>query len=185
MKNGTLALTCLLLALFLAACSPGAPADTTTAAASATPVKGQSAVKDEASAQNILNVAIGSKDHSTLVAGIQAAGLEDVLVNAGPLTVFAPNNAAFDKLPAGTLDELLKPENKQKLAHIIKYHASPGSYNLDMLKDGMNLYMATGHYVKVERKGDEVTVGGARILGTVKASNGIVHVVDTVLLPPY
>ena len=184
MKNGTLALTCLLLALLMAACSQGAPTEAATAAASATPAKGQSAVKDDASEQNILNVAIGSMDHSTLVAGVQAAGLEDVLVNAGPLTVFAPNNAAFDKLPAGTLDELLKPENKQKLAHIIKFHAAPGSYDMNMLKDGMNLYMATGHYVKVERKGDEVTVGGARILGTVKASNGIVHVVDTVLLPP-
>lgn len=184
MKNGTLALSCLLLALFLAACSQGAPTEAATAAASAAPGKGQSAVKDEASEQNILNVAIGSKDHSTLVAGVQAAGLEDVLVNAGPLTVFAPNNAAFEKLPAGTLDELLKPENKQKLARIIKYHASPGNYNADMLKDGMNLYMATGHYVKVERAGDEVKVGGAKILGTVKASNGMVHVVDAVLLPP-
>ncbi|MCB0561473.1 MAG: fasciclin domain-containing protein [Lewinellaceae bacterium] len=72
----------------------------------------------------------------------------------------------------------------ETLAHIIKYHASPGSYDMDMLKDGMNLYMATGHYVKVERNGDEVKVGGAKILGTMKASNGIVHVVDTVLLPP-
>lgn len=184
MKNGTLALTCLLMALFFAACSQGAPEQAATADASAAPSKGQSAVKDEASEQNILNVAIQSKDHSTLVAGVQAAGLEDVLVNAGPLTVFAPNNAAFEKLPEGTLDELLKPENKQKLARIIKYHAAPGSYNTDMLKDGMNLYMATGHYVKVERSGDEVKVGGARILGTAKASNGLVHVVDAVMLPP-
>lgn len=181
MKNG---ITILLMALFLAACSQGAPTDAPKATASATPAKGQSAVKDELSEQNILNVAINSEDHSTLVAGVQAADLEDVLVNAGPLTVFAPNNAAFEKLPEGTLDELLKPENKQKLGRIIKYHASPGSFNTDMLKDGMNLYMATGHYVKVEKNGDEIKVGGAKILGTVKASNGIVHVVDTVLLPP-
>ena len=184
MKNGTIAFTFLLVAFLLAACAQGAPEEASTAAASTVATKGQSAVKDDASAQNILNVAIGSKDHSTLVAGVQAAGLEDVLVNAGPLTVFAPNNAAFEKLPEGVLDELLKPENKQKLARIIKYHASPGSYNVDMLKDGMNLYMAAGHYVKVERNGDEIKVGGAKILGTVKASNGIVHVVDAVLLPP-
>ncbi|MCO6490459.1 MAG: fasciclin domain-containing protein [Phaeodactylibacter sp.] len=184
MKNGTLALAILLLSLFLAACTRDAPGNAAQAAASVAPAKGQSAVKDDASEQNILNVAIGSRDHSTLVAGVQAAGLEDVLVNAGPLTVFAPNNAAFEKLPAGTLDELLKPENKQKLARIIKYHASPGSFNTDMLKDGMNLYMATGHYVKVERNGDVIKVGGAKIAGTVKASNGIVHVVDAVLLPP-
>ena len=184
MKNVTLTFTCLLLAFMLASCFQGAPAEGANAAVSAVPVKGQSAVKDDASEQNILNVAINSKDHSTLVAGVQAAGLEDVLVNAGPLTVFAPNNDAFAKLPEGALDELLKPENKDKLARIIKYHASPGSYSTEMLKDGTNLYMATGHYVKVERNGEEIRVGGAKILGTVKASNGIVHVVDTVLLPP-
>ena len=184
MKNGTLALTCLLLALFLAACSQGAPAEATAAAGAVAPEKGQSAVKDDLSAQNILDVAIGSKDHSTLVAGVQAAELEDVLVNAGPLTVFAPNNDAFGQLPEGTLDELLKPENKSTLARIIKHHAAPGSYTTDMLKDGMNLYMATGYYLKVENDGNEAKVGGAKILGTVKASNGIVHVVDVVLLPP-
>ena len=184
MKNVTLTFTCLLLAFMLASCSQGAPAEGANAAVSAVPVKGQSAVKDDASEQNILNVAINSKDHSTLVAGVQAAGLEDVLVNAGPLTVFAPNNDAFAKLPEGALDELLKPENKDKLARIIKYHASPGSYSTEMLKNGTNLYMAIGHYVKVESNGEEIRVGGAKILGTVKASNGIVHVVDAVLLPP-
>ena len=71
---------------------------------------------------------LGSKDHTTLVAAVQAAGMEDVLTNAGPLTVFAPTNEAFDKLPEGTVEELLKPENKSKLANIITYHAAPGSY---------------------------------------------------------
>ena len=85
MKNVTLTFTCLLLAFMLASCSQGAPAEGANAAVSAVPVKGQSAVKDDASEQNILNVAINSKDHSTLVAGVQAAGLEDVLVNAGPM----------------------------------------------------------------------------------------------------
>jgi uncharacterized surface protein with fasciclin (FAS1) repeats len=146
--------------------------------------KGQSLVKDAESATNILQVAIGSKDHSTLVAGVQAAELEDVLVNAGPLTVFAPNNAAFDALPEGTLETLLKPENKSTLARIIKYHASPGSYDMEKLKDGMQLYQATGHYLKIRKKDGDTFIGDAKILGTVPASNGIVHVIDKVLLPP-
>lgn len=173
--------------LLLVACQPAE--DNTGAKASAdnstnVETKGQSAVKDDLSAKNILQVAIGSKDHSTLVAGVQAAGLEDVLVNAGPLTVFAPTNAAFDALPEGVLDDLLKPENKKTLSRIIKLHASPGSYTTDLLKDGQKLFQASGHYLDVKKDGDEITVGGAKILGTVMASNGIVHVVDKVLLPP-
>ena len=146
--------------------------------------KGQSAVQDEESQNNILQIAINSKDHSTLVAAVQAAGLEDVLVNAGPLTVFAPTNSAFDALPEGTVEELLKPENKDKLATIIKFHASPGKYVDDLFKDGMNLFQATGHYIKVEKGEDKLNVGGANVLATVEASNGVVHVVDKVLLPP-
>ena len=83
---------------------------------------GQAGVVDDVSKKNILQIAISSPDHTTLVAGVQAAELENVLVNPGPLTVFAPNNAAFDKLPEGTLDELLKPENKIKLGKIITGH---------------------------------------------------------------
>ncbi len=146
--------------------------------------KGQSAVQDPDSKPNILQIALGSKDHTTLVTAVQAAELEDVLVNAGPLTVFAPTNEAFAKLPEGTLETLTKPENKATLARIIKYHASPGKYTVDMLKDGMRLFQASGHYVKVERKDDGVYVDGAKILGSVEASNGIVHVVDKVMLPP-
>ncbi len=146
--------------------------------------KGQSAVQDPDSKPNILQIAINSKDHSTLVAAVQAAGLEDVLVNAGPLTVFAPNNAAFDKLPEGTLEELTKPENKEKLAGIIKFHASPGKYTENMLKDGMRLFQASGHYVKVERKDDGIYVNGSKLLGSVPASNGIVYVIEDVWLPP-
>lgn len=146
--------------------------------------KGQSAVEDDLSAKNLLQVAIGSKDHTTLVAAVQATELEDVLVNAGPITVFAPTNDAFDALPEGTVDNLLKEENLPTLARIIKFHASPGNYGIDMLKDGMNLYQASGHYVKVKKEGDVTTVAGAKILGTVEASNGIVHVIDKVILPP-
>ena len=150
----------------------------------ATPAKGQSTVQDENSAKNLLQVALGSKDHTTLVAAVKAAGLEDVLVNAGPITVFAPNNAAFGALPAGTVAELVKPENKAKLSRIIKYHASPGNYQGNLFRNGQKLYQASGHYIDIVKDGDKVTVGGANILGTVQASNGVVHVIDKVLLPP-
>jgi uncharacterized surface protein with fasciclin (FAS1) repeats len=152
--------------------------------ATTTAAKGQSNVNDDASANNILQIAIGSKDHTTLVAAVIAAGLEDVLVNAGPLTVFAPTNEAFEKLPKGTVEMLLKPENKEKLATIIKYHAAPGSYGADNIKGVMGIGQATGDKVKVETVDGVTTVNGAKVLGTVKASNGIVHVIDAVLLPP-
>ena len=167
--------------LLLAACAPANQqgSDSTT-----TYAKGQSTVADDVSNPNILQVAIGSADHSTLVTAVQAAELEDVLVNAGPLTVFAPNNDAFGKIPAETLQDLLKPENKATLARIIKNHASPGSFRTNTMRDGQSMYMATGNYVKVEKSGEDIMVGGAKILGTVEASNGIVHVVDGVILPP-
>ncbi len=145
---------------------------------------GQSGVSDPDSKKNILQIAVGSKDHSTLVAACKAAGIADVLVNPGPLTVFAPVNAAFDKLPKGTVETLLKPENKDKLATILKYHAAPGTFAGIVLKNTKNIYMATGHYLKVERKGKDTYVNGSKILATVKASNGIVHVIDNVFLPP-
>lgn len=146
--------------------------------------KGQSTVQDSDSEPNILNIAIGSKDHTTLVAAVQAAALEDVLTNAGPLTVFAPNNDAFGKLPAGTVENLVKPENKATLARIIKHHATPGTWTKDNIRDGQQMFMATGFNLKMAVTGDEITINGAKILGTVKASNGIVNVIDQVLLPP-
>jgi len=143
---------------------------------------GQAGVVDEDSKPNILQIAIGSPDHTTLVAGVQAAELENVLVNPGPLTVFAPTNAGFDKLPEGTLDELLKPENKNKLAQIITSHAAPGTFDILMLKDGSKLYMATGQYIDVEVRDGDTYVNGSKILATVDASNGVVHVIDDVFL---
>lgn len=145
---------------------------------------GQDAATDDQSAKNILQIAIGSADHSTLVAAVKAAELTHVLANNGPLTVFAPTNAAFEALPAGTVDELLKPENKTKLQQIITFHAAPGTYAMTALKNGMNLFVATGNNLKVEIREDGTYVDGAKILGSVPCSNGIVHVVDKVLLPP-
>lgn len=143
---------------------------------------GQAGVYDEESKPNILQIANSSEDHTTLAAAIEAAGIENVLVNAGPLTVFAPNNAAFEALPDGTVKDLLKPENKQKLANILTSHASPASLKMEQLTDGFQIYLATGQYVKVEKKDGETYVNGAKILGTVPASNGIIHVVDKVFL---
>ncbi len=174
------------MAILLFACTQETPKNDMETAEASLDVTNQSqaAIDDDLSSKNILQVAIGSPDHTTLVAGVQAAALETVLANNGPLTVFAPNNAAFEKLPAGTLEELLKPENQKKLKRIITYHAAPGTYKGDLLKNGMSLFMATGDNTKIEVNGDVVTVNGAKILGTVEASNGVVHVIDTVLLPP-
>lgn len=145
--------------------------------------QGQAFIKDDESKPNVLQIAIGSPDHSTLVAAVQAAGLENSLVNAGPLMVFAPTNAAFDALPAGTVEELLKPENKEKLASILKNHVTPGNYSKDFLKKFKKLGQAGGEDVTVEVSGEDVIVGGAKILASVPAGNGIVHVVDKVILP--
>ena len=142
----------------------------------------QGGVVDNVSQKNIVKVAAGSPDHTTLVAAVQAADLVGVLSNTGPITVFAPTNAAFDKLPAGTLDDLLKPENKAKLAAIITSHAAAGKYRIAYLKDGMQLAQATGHKVAVEVKEDGIYVNGSKILATIDASNGIIHVVDDVFL---
>lgn len=144
---------------------------------------GQAFIKDDGST-TVLSIAIGSKDHTTLVAAVQAAQLENALVNAGPLMVFAPTNEAFAALPAGTVENLLKPENKDALADILKYHVTPGNYSKDFLKKFKKLGQANNQYVKVEVVDGEPMIGGAKILGSVKAGNGIVHVIDKVLLPP-
>ena len=144
---------------------------------------GQAFIEDDGST-TVLSIAIGSKDHTTLVAAVQAAELENVLVNAGPLMVFAPTNEAFAALPEGTVENLLKPENKDALANILKYHVTPGNYSKDFLKKFKKLGQANNGYVAVTVVDGEPLIGGAKILGSVKAGNGIVHVIDKVLLPP-
>jgi len=145
---------------------------------------GQAGVVDPDSKKNILQIAAASPDHTTLAAAVVAAEMENILVNPGPLTVFAPTNAAFADLPEGTVEELLKPENKRTLAKIITSHASPGTFAGDLLKPGSQIYLATGQYVDVEERDGDTYVNGAKILGTVDASNGVVHVVDKVFLFP-
>ena len=150
----------------------------------AEPAKGQASVS-ESSQANILKVAIGSPDHTTLVAAVQAAGIADVLANNGPFTVFAPTNDAFAALPEGTVETLLKPENKSKLVDILYYHAAPGIYKGKLLNDGRQIYEANGDNVEIKVKDDgSVTVNGANILASIETTNGVVHVIDAVLLPP-
>jgi uncharacterized surface protein with fasciclin (FAS1) repeats len=146
--------------------------------------QGQAFIEDDESVPNVLQIAIGSPDHSTLVAAVQAADLENALVNAGPLMVFAPTNAAFDALPEGTVENLLKPENKEALANILKHHVTPGNYSKDFLKKFKKLGQANDQNTTVEVKDGEVYVGGAKIVASIPAGNGIVHVVDAVILPP-
>lgn len=145
--------------------------------------QGQAFLKDDEATPNVLNIAIGSPDHTTLVAAVQAAELENALVNAGPLMVFAPTNEAFNKLPEGTVENLLKPENKDQLAFILKHHVTPGKYDKEFLKKFKTLGQASNENVSVEVKGDDVYIGGAKIIASIPAGNGIVHVVDAVILP--
>lgn len=161
--------------------------DNTSAPGSTIPTQtdgGQSTVVDDVSQKNVVQVAMGSADHSTLVTAIKAAELVDVLTNAGPFTVFAPTNAAFDKLPAGTLDDLMKPEKKNDLADILQYHVFVGGLKLESLQDGQVYNMVNGDNVTIGVADGKYTVNGANIVATVPASNGIIYVTDQVLLPP-
>lgn len=144
---------------------------------------GQAFVKDDESRPSVLDIAISSKDHTTLVAAVKAAKLENALVNAGPLMVFAPTNAAFDALPEGTVENLLKPENEAQLTLILKHHVTPGNYSVTLLKKFKKLGQASDKNVLISVENDEVLIGGAKILASIPAGNGIVHVVDKVILP--
>ncbi len=147
------------------------------------PGGGQASVSDDVSQKDVVKVAVGSPDHTTLVAAVKAAGLVNSLSNAGPFTVFAPVNSAFEALPKGTVDNLLKPENKGQLEDILQYHVTVSSYDIDRLTDGMTLGQVNGGNVTITHKDGKVMVNDATILGSVKASNGTVHVIDKVLLP--
>jgi len=145
---------------------------------------GQAFIEDDGSTPNCLQIAIGSPDHKTLVAAVQAAQVENALVNVGPLTVFAPTDAAFAALPEGTVENLIKPENRETLANILKYHVTPGNLSTTILTKLPKLGQANNQYVKVEVIDGKPVIGGANIIASVPAGNGIVHVIDKVLLPP-
>lgn len=145
---------------------------------------GQSNVKDDDSQPDIVKIATSSPDHSTLVAALKAASYVDVLSNAGPFTVFAPTNAAFEKLPAGTLETLLKPENQDQLRTILEYHVYVGVLTEEMIQDGMKLNQVSLHDVILTKKDGKIAVNGSMVSGSGRGSNGIVYIIDTVLLPP-
>ena len=172
--------------LLLAACSPTADTAETSASSSevATAGGGQAAVDDTVSQPNVVRVALGSKDHTTLVAALQAADLVNSLANAGPFTVFAPTNAAFDKLPAGTVETLLKPENKLKLKTVLHHHVTTSARDVADLSDGQSLGMVDGVSETITKKDGATYIGGAKVIASVRASNGWVHVIDGVLVPP-
>jgi uncharacterized surface protein with fasciclin (FAS1) repeats len=169
------------VAAVLAACQPAAKQES---AASAPAGGGLAAVMDEGSQNTVVKIAAQSPDHTTLVAAVQAAGLVDVLANSGPYTVFAPTNAAFEKLPAGTVDNLLKPENLGQLQAILRHHVTTSVYEIGELKDGEVLGMADGTSATISRKGEDVFFGDAKILGSARGSNGIVLIIDAVVPPP-
>lgn len=139
--------------------------------------------------KNIVENAVNSKDHTTLVAAVKAAGLVDTLSGKGPFTVFAPTNAAFDKLPAGTVDTLVKPESKATLTKILTYHVVPGKLEASDLTDGKKLKTVEGEEITVKKSGDSVMIVDAKgdsssvTIPNVNQSNGVIHVVDTVLMP--
>jgi uncharacterized surface protein with fasciclin (FAS1) repeats len=146
--------------------------------------------------KNIVENAVNSKDHTTLVAAVKAAGLVDTLMSAGPFTVFAPTNAAFDKLPAGTVATLVKPENKATLTAILTYHVVAGrvtSSDLDkMISEGggkATLKTVAGGTLTAKKDGSKIELVDAKgdvstvTIADVMQSNGVIHVIDTVLLP--
>ncbi len=139
--------------------------------------------------KNIIQNAVNSKDHTTLVAAVKAAGLVETLEGRGPFTVFAPTNSAFGKLPAGTVDGLVKPENKATLTKILTYHVVPGKLEASSLTDGKKLKTVEGEELTVKHQDGKVWIvdakGGTSMvtIANVNQSNGVIHVVDTVLMP--
>jgi len=135
---------------------------------------------------NIVSIAIGSKDHTTLVAALKAANYVTSVANPGPLTVFAPTDAAFGKLPAGTVEGLVKPEQQADLKEILKYHVAAAVYEAPALQamDGRQLAMANGKKVTIRFVDGKLKINDATVVASIRASNGVVHVVDGVLLPP-
>lgn len=172
------------LTLLLSACGTATQPGTAPGATEGLKDGGQSTVVDDVSQKNVVGIAVGSADHSTLVTAVKAAELVDALSNAGPFTVFAPTNAAFDALPAGTVDGLLKPEKKADLQDILQYHVAVGVFKPEMLRDGQSLGMVNGDNVKFTVKDGQVMINDAKVIATVPASNGLVCVIDKVLLPP-
>lgn len=134
--------------------------------------------------KDIVDTAVGAGNFTTLVAAVQAAGLVDTLKGAGPFTVFAPTDAAFAALPAGTVEDLLKPENKDKLVSILTYHVVPGKVMSGDLTEGMKAKTVQGGEVTITLEGGAKVNGAPVSTADIETSNGVIHVIDAVILPP-
>lgn len=170
--------------LSFTSCNSGAENNETATTETPSNQVGQSGVKDDESQVNVVGVAASSKDHTTLVAAVKAGELVDALSNAGPFTVFAPTNAAFDNLPKGTVDDLLKPENKEKLQTILQHHVMTSALDASFFQEGQTMGMVDGTNTTFHVKDGATYIENAKIIGSVRASNGWVHVIDAVILPP-
>lgn len=174
----------LLAGLAIAGCkkqeaAPAAPAPS----AEAAPAKKVSNVPP-LHEKNIVSLALGSEDHTTLVAALKAADYVTSVAASGPLTVFAPTNDAFAKLPEGTVENLLKPENVKTLREILKYHVTTSAIQPSWFKEGQTLSMANGKKTTMHVNGEDLSLNDAKIIARIDAENGMLYVVDTVLLPP-
>jgi len=153
------------------------------ASASAVIATGAFAMDKDDPAKDIVDIAVEAGSFTTLVAAVQAAGLVDTLKGEGPFTVFAPTDEAFAALPAGTVEGLLKPENKDQLTAILTYHVIPAKVMSGDLSNGMSATTVQGSDVKIMTEGG-VTIDGANVVSAdIEASNGVIHVIDSVILP--
>ena len=134
--------------------------------------------------KDIVDTAVGAGNFTTLVAAVEAAGLVETLKGEGPLTVFAPTDAAFAALPAGTVEDLLKPENKDKLVAILTYHVVPGKVMSTDLSEGLKAATVQGGEVTITLEGGAKVNGAVISTADIEASNGVIHVIDSVILPP-
>jgi uncharacterized surface protein with fasciclin (FAS1) repeats len=185
MQKSALFILISLSLLVFTACNQADQQKAPDASGTTQPTVGQSGVKDDVSNPNVVQIASGSKDHTTLVTAVKAASLVDVLSNTGPFTVFAPTNAAFEKLPAGTVEGLLKPDQKDALSNILEYHVYVGVIKTENMRDGQVLNEVNGKNITLSVKDGKVMINGkATIIASIPASNGIIHVIDEVLLPP-
>lgn len=168
------------LAVVMTSCGGGESTAETTTDTSAAEV----APPAPAAPSTVVDIAVGSADHSTLVTAVTTAGLVETLSGAGPFTVFAPTNAAFAALPAGTVETLLKPESKADLTGILTYHVVPGTLKAADLTDGQKLKTVNGAELTVSVKDGKVMIDGANVTAAdLVAGNGVVHVLDAVVLP--
>lgn len=177
--------TTMLIGIF--SCNQGTGPQTTIASSKDSTVAtgGQEKVNDDQSEKDVVKVAVSSKDHTMLVAALKQADLVTSLSNAGPFTVFAPTNEAFDKLPGGTLAALMKDDKKEDLQNILQYHVALSAFKAESFHDGQVLGMVNGDNITISVKDGKVTLNNtAHIIASMPASNGIVHIIDAVLLPP-